>query len=292
LHYNTVMSRPRVLLLADRSRDGVPEVLSELRAALDTRAEIVDELPVDDTPLPAQHNATIAVAIGGDGTLISQARRVVEHNLPLVGVNVGRLGFLAEFDVPGLIQHADVIFSDDPPVYEHMILSMEICDTDGQSISTFRAINDGVITAGEPHRMIELSLTIDGQDGPLLNGDGVIVATPVGTTAYNVSAGGPIVHPLVQALTITPLAAHSLAFRPIVVSADSEVRATLHRVNAGTALVTDGQTSAPLHEGQSVVFKRNGRKVKLVINPATSYWRILLDKLRWAAPPTYRDRGA
>lgn len=286
------MSRQRVLLLADRSRSGVPEVLAELRSALSSRIEIVDELPTDSSPLPEGHDAAIAIAIGGDGTLISQARRVVDADLPLVGVNIGRLGFLAEFDLPGLIEQADVVFSDAPPLHEHMILKTRICDVDGRVIREASGVNDGVITAGEPHRMIELGLTIDGQDGPALNGDGVVIATPVGSTAYNVSAGGPIVHPQVDALTITPLAAHSLAFRPIVVSSETEIRATLHRVNTGTSLVMDGQVSSPLQRGQSVVFSRNSRKVKLVVNPSTSYWRILLDKLRWAAPPTYRERGA
>ena len=290
--YNTPMPSPRVLLLADQDRPGVGQVLDELREALQGRVRFVDQLAADDSPLPPDHGADMVIAVGGDGTLISQARRVVEHDLPLVGVNIGRLGFLAEFDAQSLLEHADIVFSDHPPVQEHMVLLTAVCDENGAVIRQAMAINDGVITAGEPHRMIELSLSIDGEQGPGLNGDGMIVTTPVGSTAYNVSAGGPIVHPRVGALTITPLAAHSLAFRPIVLDAGSEIRATLHRANVGTALVTDGQVVSPLKSGHSVVFKRNHKKARLVVNPSTTYWRILLDKLRWAAPPTYRDRGA
>lgn len=285
------MSRSRVLLLADRERPGVEPVVDELRSTLDGCIEIVAELAADDQPLPADHGATIAVAIGGDGTLISQARRVIDDGLPLVGVNIGRLGFLAEFDAQSLVEHAEVVFSGNPPIMEHLVLRTQVYDGDGSVMGEALAVNDGVITAGEPHRMIELSLSIDGVAGPVLNGDGMIVATPVGSTAYNVSAGGPIVHPLVEALTITPLAAHSLAFRPIVLGASCEIRATLSQANPGTALVADGQVIAPLREGQSVVFRRSEKKARLVINPATTYWRILLDKLRWAVPPTYRDRS-
>lgn len=280
------------MILADMDRPGVRAVVEELRQSLSTRIEIVYEFKADDTPLPHDINPDVAIVVGGDGTLISQARRVADHEIPLVGVNIGRLGFLAEFDPQSLREHADVVFGLNPPIQHHMILSTTVLDATGEIKSRTTAINDGVITAGEPHRMIELWLTINGEVGPVLNGDGMIVATPVGSTAYNVSAGGPIVHPMVEALTITPLAAHSLAFRPIVVSASFEIGVTLERANPGTALVTDGQAASPLGPGDRVLFKPHDKRAKLVINPSTTYWRILLDKLRWAAPPTYRERGS
>src|SRR5690606_15162351 len=111
-----------------------------------------------------------------------------------------------------LMEHADVIFGDSPPVHDHLVLSLETLNEAGECVSSCLAMNDGVITAGEPFRMIELALEINGATGPVLNGDGVIVTTPVGSAAYNVSAGGPIGHPSVHAICITPLAAHSLAF--------------------------------------------------------------------------------
>ncbi len=283
------MSLTRTILLADHQRPGVPEILDQLRGSLREHVEIVQELTADDTPLPRDLNAHCAIVVGGDGTLISQARRIVELDIPLIGVNIGRLGFLAEFDPQSLAEHATVVFGNNPPVQQYGVLMTEVCDEQGAVTHRAPAINDGVITAGEPHRMIELSLSIDGEKGPTLNGDGMIVATPVGSTAYNVSAGGPIVHPMVDALTITPLAAHSLAFRPIVVDASCKIRATIVRGNPGTALVTDGQVASPLGTGQSVLFQVNQKKAKLIINPSETYWRILQDKLRWAAPPTYRD---
>jgi NAD+ kinase len=136
--------------------------------------------------------------------------------------------------------------------------------------------------------MIELRFHIGESPGPVLSGDGVIIATPTGSTAYNVAAGGPIVHSALDCLIITPLAAHSLAFRPIVVPAHSVLAVEVTRANPGTAAVLDGQVSIPLAEGMRVVIRRHARQARLVLNPSTTYWRILLDKLRWAAPPTYR----
>lgn len=284
------MPRPRVVLLADRSRPPVAELLEEMRAGIGRWAEVVGEFDTENTPLPDTH-ADLAVAVGGDGTLLSQARRLVDRAIPLIGVNIGRLGFLAEFDWDGLRQHAAVVFGPDPPVVEYMMLAATVYDADERAVHSGLAINDCVITAGHPFRMIELQVTIDGDEGPKPAGDGMIVATPIGSTAYNVSAGGPIVDPRLDAMIVTPLAAHSLAFRPFVLCPECEVRIGAARCNEGTSLVLDGQVPMPLEAGQSVAIRRHSRKARFLVNPATSYWGILLEKMRWAAPPSYRDRG-
>jgi NAD+ kinase len=286
------MARPRVLLLADHRRPEVGRLLQELRAAIGRFAEIAAEFPTDGEALPHDVKADLAVVVGGDGTLLSQARRMADRAIPLVGINFGRLGFLAEFDRQSLVEHAAVIFGPDPPIAEHMMLAAAVSDPRGKPLHAGIAINDCVVTAGTPFRMIELGLSIDGAAGPNLSGDGVIVATPVGSTAYNVSAGGPIVDPRLEAMIVTPLAAHSLAFRPFVVRPECEVRIEVRRANPGTSLVLDGQVLLRLETGQAVAIRRDDRRVRYVVNPATSYWRILLEKMRWAAPPTYRDRGA
>ncbi len=285
------MSRPRVVLLAERTRDDVVAVSNELRRSLSDFAEIVDEVPPDSGPLPADLDADLAIAVGGDGTIISQARRLVDCGIPLLGVNVGRLGFLAEFDVEQLRAQRDRIFNGTPHVREQMLLEARLTDGKGRVVHEGFAVNDCVVTAGEPFRMIEICLSIDGSEGPMLSGDGVIIATPTGSTAYNVSAGGPIVHRKVQAMIITPLAAHSLAFRPIVLGPDSNLRVEIRRGNPGTTMVLDGQIPVPVTAGHVLEVRRHARAVRMVDNPETPYWRILLDKMRWAAPPTYRDRG-
>jgi NAD+ kinase len=285
-------SRPRVLLLTSRDRPEVSAMIDDVRHGIAKHAEIISELEADGEALPKDLKADLAVVLGGDGTLLSQARRVADRQIPLVGVNFGRLGFLAEFDWQSLQQNAKVVFGPKPPIHEHMILSMEVCDEKKKCAHRDIAINDCVITAGPPFRMIELSMSIDDHEGPTMTGDGVIVSTPIGSTAYNVSAGGPIVHPSLQAMIITPIAPHSLAFRPIVLNAESELRVEIVRANPGTTLVLDGRVTVPLRMGQSVIVKRHSTPARFVANPSSKYWSILLDKMRWAAPPTYRDRGA
>jgi len=285
------MPRKQVLLAVNRSYDEVNQHLEEVKEVVTAFADIAATIDTQDDPLPANLNADLAIVLGGDGTLLGQARQFVEAGeewmIPLLGINFGRLGFLAEFTTHSLKKHAQVVFGDNPPVRQSNLLTASV---NGGSKSI--AVNDCVITAGPPFRMIELCIHIDGIPGPVLSGDGVIVSTPCGSTAYNVSAGGPIVSPSVDAMVITPLSPHSLAFRPIVVNSDTKLKIELRRANKGTTLVLDGQEQVELKEGNTVAISRHSKQVQFVVNPSMSYWRILLDKMRWAAPPTYRDRGA
>jgi len=283
------MPRARVILIADLARPEAKGVSQRVRDMIESHAELVAEIEPDDAPLSESIDAQLAVVVGGDGTLIQQARRLAGRNISLVGVNVGRLGFLAEFDVETLAEHASLIFGSNAGMREHVLLSAAVHCANGGKRQRHLAVNDWVISAGPPFRIIELRLSIDGAEGPVLSGDGMIVATTVGSTAYNVSAGGPIVHPALEAMVVTPLAAHSLAFRSIVLRADCTLLVTMIQTNAGTALVGDGQVAEPLREGDVVEIRAHDRRTRFVTNPATSYWRILQDKLHWAAPPRYRD---
>lgn len=285
------MPKPRVVILADKQRRETTQPLKQIREGIAHRAEIIDVIQAENDALPPDLNADLAIAIGGDGTIMSQIRRLVDRDIPIVGVNIGRFGFLAEFDARTLIEQADIVFNGSPPMRECMLLSAAVRDRSSSDVYRGLAVNDAVITAGPPFRMIELCLTMDGEPGPVLNGDGVIISTPAGSTAYNVSAGGPIVHPSLEAMIITPLAVHSLAFRPIVAPAATELHISISRANPGTALVLDGQDTIELSEHMDILITRHPHRAQLVVNPALSYWKVLLDKMRWAAPPTYRDRG-
>jgi len=284
------VSRPRAILLAPRTRPGVAEALPGIRAALRPRVDLVAELEADASPLPETLAFDVAVVVGGDGTILGQARRLLARRTPIVGINCGRLGFLAEFDPASFASHAERALGPDAIVRERLVLGVEVVGPDGSIRHAGVAVNDAVLTAGPPYRMIELRLTVDGQRGPDLVGDGVIVATPIGSTAYNASAGGPILHPEVEAFVITPNCAHSLAFRPVAVPATSRLEFELARGNDGTAAVLDGQVLVPLSVGDRLRIGPHPVRARLVGNPAGSYWRTLLDKMRWAAPPVYRDR--
>ena len=290
------MARRGVVLLVNQTRPGVTERLDEARATISAHAELRGVLEADSSPIDDSCAFDLAVVLGGDGTLLSQARRLLEHKRPIVGVNFGRLGFLAEFDWDSFLLHAPMVFGPAPLVRERMVLAVNVTDEHGAVRIESSAINDCVVAAGSPHRMIELRIRTsargsEAKDGPDLTGDGVIVATPIGSTAYNVSAGGPIVHPDVDAIIVTPNAPHSLAFRPVVIPTSLELLIGVVRANEGTSLVLDGQLTHQLVAGDVVRIARHPIRAKLVGNPSNSYWQTLLDKMRWAVPPTYRDRG-
>lgn len=278
-----------VLLLATRARPGVGAVLDEVRRVVRRHATVVAELEADNSALDPRMAFERAVVVGGDGTLISQCRRLLQRGVPLVGVHFGRLGFLAEFDAESLVRHAEMVFGAEPLVRTRMVLNVVVRDSHGEMLHEGVAVNDAVVTAGPPFRMIELRLAFGGEEGPLLTGDGVIFATPIGSTAYNVSAGGPIVHPDNEAIVVTPSAPHSLAFRPIVAASHMEVEVTLLRVNEGTTLVLDGQANVPLRAGDRVSIARHHTAARFIGNPGNTYWRTLVEKMRWAAPPAYRE---
>lgn len=291
------MSRSALLLVNPDKPDAV-KAIREVRDLLSRHCRLVGEMEaVGGPPLTDSRGADLIVVLGGDGTLLSQTRRCAGLGLPLLGVNFGKLGFLAEFDLESLREQAASLCSgSDLPLREAWLLRAEVVSADGTSRFVNVALNECVVAAGPPYRMITLSLRINGEDGPTVSGDGMIVSTPTGSTAYNVSAGGPIVGPGVDAMTITPIAAHSLAFRPIVVGASSRVELVMRRVNKaqinghelGSTLVCDGQVSTPLAEGDTIFLTRDARPVHFVRNPLGGYWRTLIHKLHWAAAPRLR----
>jgi len=291
------VSRP-VLLLVNRSKPNVLDALDEVRSILNSHASIVAELDTeDDAPIDDAKGAGLIMVLGGDGTLLSQARRTVHLGLPMVGVNFGHLGFLAEYDLDSLRAQAEYLLSGDSlDCRNRLMLSVSVYSP-GSSSARFGgvALNDCAITAGPPFRMIEMQLSLDDVAGPLIKGDGVIVSTPTGSTAYSVSAGGPIISPSVEAIAITPIAAHSLGFRPLVVAGKTRITLGMLRANnganggdrspEGTTLVLDGQVMHPLRTGDTLRFSRHDRPLRLVRNPKRSYWATLMHKMLWGAQP-------
>jgi NAD+ kinase len=289
-----------VLLLVNRGKPDAAAAAAEVRSLIERHGRLAAELDTTSPTAPDPHGAGLLVVLGGDGTLLSQTRRCADLGLPLLGVNFGKLGFLAEFDLASLREQASYLFSDSalPTRRVHMVRA-EVSAA-GAASPRFAdvALNECVVTAGPPYRMISLSIRINQEQGPTVSGDGIIVSTATGSTAYNVSAGGPILSPDVDAMVITPIAAHSLSFRPIVVGAASRIELDMHRVNrgsgaggdgVGTTLVLDGQVTTPLADGDRVVITRDSRPILYVRNPLGGYWHTLTDKMQWAAPPRLRE---
>jgi NAD+ kinase len=285
-----------VVLVINRGKPEAAAAAREVRSLIERHGTVVAELDARKTARLPKKLPDLLVVLGGDGTLLSQTRQSAHLDIPLLGVNFGKLGFLAEFDMEALRQQARKIFgSGKLPTRSVSMLQAECWNPgDRRAFSNGLALNEAVITAGPPFRMIELSLSHNGIPGPIMRGDGLIIATPVGSTAYTLSAGGPVLAPTVDAIVVTPVAPQSLAFRPLVLSADARLEVGMIRVNesaggTGTALVLDGQEMTPLSAGSRVVVTRHPRRVRFVHNQNTDFLDTLVKKLRWAMAPDLRS---
>ncbi|MEX0885423.1 MAG: NAD(+)/NADH kinase [Phycisphaeraceae bacterium] len=293
----------RVMILANKTKQPVTDALRALRPWLAERVEIVAEADTGSLTPQRVHElprADLALVLGGDGTMLSQARALIERQIPLLGINFGKLGFLAEFTIDSLKQHWEALAEGNRRISERIALDVTVYppdapewggDGDPMPEPTFTSIamNDAVIAAGPPYRMIEVELAIEPHtsrtSATSFSGDGVIVSTPSGSTAYNVAAGGPIVSPGINGLCVTAICPHTLAFRPIVYNAECETWLSIRRANVGTALVIDGQVSCHLDAGQQIRVCKHDKAVLLVHNPDLNYWKMLAQKMHWAARP-------
>ncbi len=293
----------RVMILANKLKPPVVTGLATLRPWLADRARIVAEpdlTRLTDDAAAELPDADLAIVLGGDGTILAQARHLVERDMPLLGVNFGKLGFLAEFMTDDLLRHWDQIAAGTCResrrlMIEVLTFNSEAADCRVEQLDMlhvgFRgfALNDAVIVAGPPYHMIELELSIDptgpGTHATAFRGDGVIIATPSGSTAYNLSAGGPIVAPGIDALCITPNSPHSLAFRPIIVNANCGIAVNIRVANPGTSLMVDGHNVTTLRHDEQVYVRRYPKRLRIVENPSMNYWKTLATKMHWAARP-------
>ena len=278
-----------VLLIANERKADVVEAVEGFRPWLEERARVVGRLDAyDHRPIDGD-GVDLALVFGGDGTILGMARRVVDLGVPLVGINFGKLGFLAPFTLAETRRVWDDLAAGRLPVGRRVMLEAIIRDAEGAERFRSLAMNDCVLTAGPPFRMIDMELTINPEAGRSMgtqfSGDGAIVATPTGSTAYNLSAGGPVVAPDVESMVITPICPHTLSFRPIVLSAADTIALRVHRANQGTTVVMDGQVSTPLDPGDELTLRVYPKRLMIVENPRMGYWKTLAKKMHWAARP-------
>jgi NAD+ kinase len=280
----------KLFLAVNCSKPHVRAAMAEWLPWIKQRADIVGVDERCEAPLD-QADADVILVLGGDGTLLAAARRLGGKPTPLMGVNFGRLGFLASFSPDRFREQFELLIANKLPITSRLALEASVTNANGQTASSATALNDAVITAGPPFHMINLNIQTDAQadGGVSVFGDGVIIATPSGSTAYNLSAGGPIVDPGVEAFCITPICPHTLSFRPVVVSSRNNVLIVASKTNAGTTLFCDGQETARLSAGDRVTIRRSPHDVRLVENPEAMQWRNLAQKLNWATTPRYSE---
>jgi len=280
------MSKPKLIIFGDPKRQYAAEAVDDFVRFATAKAEIIANCFRSELSVDVLKEADFAVVFGGDGTILSAARELSEADVPVIGVNVGKLGFLAEFSADELKQLFDRIITDKTLIEKRMILACSIDSGPSEKFSS-TAINDVVIAAGAPFSMIELKVTVQGQSVAGCTSDGIIISTPTGSTAYNLSAGGPILSADLSAIVITPLCPHSLSFRPIVINADSIVEIQPVRVNEGTTINLDGQVSHKLAVGNVIKIQRHRGSFLVVNNPVRTQWDTLAGKLSWAEKPKY-----
>ena len=278
------MPRKKIILLGNALKAGVTEQIERLRPWFRRRGDVVAVGSADAPPAPDARSADICVVFGGDGTLLSAARTLAGTGVPMLGVNMGKLGFLAEYSVEDLQRYFEDILAGRLPAVERMMLDVRVGNCEAHKFCS-PAANDVAICAGPPFRMIDLKVAQAETVIARYLGDGLLIATPTGSTGYNMSAGGPIIEPTLDAVAITPIAPHSLSVRPIVARSDQTIRITAARVNAGTAVIIDGQVSSGLCDGDTVEVRRAAAGMKIIPRPGRDFFQTLTDKLQWGQSP-------
>ncbi len=224
----------------------------------------------------------MAIVTGGDGTLLSVARSAVPLKIPILGVNLGSLGFLTELQPDELQPGLERITRGEYEIDERHALNVR--HTHGERLLSEHALlNDAVITKSALARMITLDMKIDDQQVATYTSDGLIVSTPTGSTAYNLSAGGPILDPRMSAFVIAPICPHSMTHRPLVVPGSVQVEVTLRETHDEVYLTLDGQVGFPVRAGDSIVVTQYAEPVRLVRMPGRSFFDVLRRKLGWGA---------
>ena len=278
------MSDKKILILANYSKPGVSDQIGILEPWIRQRAEVVATLSVDqlgDRNLPP---ADLCIVLGGDGTLLAAARALARTDTPLLGVNMGKLGFLAEFNIEQMREHFDDVLAGKIPPTRRMMLEVSVQQRDEETFSS-PAANEVAISAGKPFRMIDLDVSRGSEKIARYLGDGLVIATPTGSTGYNMSVGGPIIEPTLDAVVISPLAAHTLSMRPILVQTNQPIRVQAVRVNEGTSVMVDGQLTCGLCNGDVIEIRRNDHPTRIVPHPAYGFFQTLTTKLKWGQSP-------
>lgn len=223
----------------------------------------------------------LAVVVGGDGTMLNVGRSVARHNVPLVGVNLGRLGFLTDISADNMTEELENILKGEHEKEDRFLLSAEVMRA-GKIVHQSNALNDVIINKGELARLIDFETFINGEFVNSMRADGIIVATPTGSTAYALSAGGPILHPTLPAMELVPICPHTLSDRPIVVSGDCVVEIVMTRLGPTHAHLTlDGQAGFVLSDQDHIFVRKEDEPVRLIHPAGRSHYNVLRAKLHW-----------
>ena len=248
--------------------------------SVDTDLQLLDPEVLSDS-------IDIVVSMGGDGTLLAAARQVGPAGIPVLGINLGSLGFLTQLTPSQLIPSLDAIVRGEYQTEYRMLLKAEL--SNGATIDSPYALNDVVIDNGPISRLIDINMTVNGEEVVSYRADGLVIATPTGSTAYSLAVGGPILHPGMEAIIASPISSFSLSTRPMVLSSRESLEISIHSDHGQAGLTLDGQIMVTLKNNDRVKIRRAGFDVKLVTFPENSFYTVLKNKLHWGYRPIAED---
>lgn len=274
---------PKAILMYDGSRPELAARAESLRTVIEEKLPVVAVENDLEAPFDPQ-GAEIAIAMGGDGTMLRAARRMGRDQIPVLGVNLGKLGFLAETNPDELSKRLAEVAARRYHLVDHLMIDCSVV-RQGEVVETRLGLNEAAILAGEPFGMIEVDLRIDGDLAATYGSDGMLISTPVGSTAHNLAIGGPILRKDLEALVVSAINPHTLTVRPVVDSADRVYEMTVPAPNEGTTLMVDGQVVSTLMAGDTVRVERSPAVFQLVEVAGQAYYHTLREKLGWGRRP-------
>ena len=279
------MTKPRALLLANFGKPGVNDAVMRAEGHLKSWARTARR-DLSESVENERVRADFGLVFGGDGAILAAARRVARAGVPLLGVNLGKLGFLAEINPEELISTLDGLREAIPEPIERMMLQAEILRNGGR-IRRCTAVNDIVISREAFSRIIEMTVYINEEEVNTFMGDGLICSTCVGSTAHSLAAGGPIIEPHTEALVISPICPHTLTNRPLVVASSSVVELRVASRSVSFALTADGQVMVELENNDRIRMMRNPWPLRLLKVSGRSFFETLRTKLGWEGSPKH-----
>ena len=275
----TPSKRPRAILLVDGTRPELVERAGKLRSVVERQLEVVATVHDFSAPF-ATDNADLAIVFGGDGSILRAARQMGYQQIPVLGVNLGRLGFLAGIQPEDLDEVLPQVVRGEHRIVKHLMFECSV-HRGGRELSRTLGLNETTVLAGPPYAMIEVQLYVDAHLATTYSCDGLIVSTPVGSTAHNLAAGGPILEKSLKAFVVSPICPHTLTNRPVVDVAEQVYELATPVPNEGTSLVVDGKVVHQVLASDRIRIERSSAEFQLVEAPGRGYYRTLREKLGW-----------
>lgn len=275
----------KLLVLGNGQKPGVEQEVAKLLPLIRSQAEVVAvdlfrKLDLSD------YKADLALVFGGDGAIIRAVQQLGQQQLPILGINLGKLGFLADCNPEQFPSVLPILVGKQFSITTHLMYECVV--QRGDQKRTFLGLNEIVFHADPPLHLVQIDLAIDGQNVARFSGDGLILSTPTGSTAHNLSAGGPILRAELDAFVITPICAHTLTFRPLIDEASRTYTVQLHPDSSLATLVIDGQERVSITTQEIVTLRKAPVKFQRVRIPGQNYYQTLREKLNWGTPPKYR----